>query len=579
MIHWGLGHRPGPLLMGGKMLKQFFHDNDGTGPVSQAWMKHNAVKIFDKPRLVICVPIGSKLQQNAVVVDGEIHTGEAIRIPATVPIQWLTAQMQLVHPLNTSCVYMTQHGMLAGEARQVLTMNALANVQDDGYILYWDDDTLPPQMGLYKMMNYMEQHPEVGALSAVYCTREDPPEPVIYRESTTGVCWDFPMGEDAEPYDISAAGAGFLLARVSAIRAAMEKFPGEPLWADMKVSPEVLGEKDPNWGSGITWGHDVRFCRLLRLAGYKVQVDGRVECGHLDIATQVIHKLPDDCLPKRRGRKYHGEQYWNKVYGSQGVEWMRVNGDLFLQVLKGIRKHSSIVEIGCGPGVFAQLAMAQGGVMWKGYDQSSVAVEMCNAKFMNAYQKRVAELRPEDIADADYVLAMEVVEHLEPEDAQHLLKLATEARKTIIFTVPDNCMGPEEQPEHVDLFNEEKVRELTKFAEKLNYAVEIRKGDDKRLICTMVPQEESSDGQADFVLSDADIRKIGVRGESDSDVPEERSSDDAAGDSGGGLGPEPDERRVVGVGGQAGDRGRTDSTGEPRPDGGVECGVADRPKQ
>lgn len=468
------------------MLKQFFHKTMD-GPVSQAWGKRSAIKIFDQPRIVVCVPIGSKLSQNVTTKDGEIIGGPVVRIPGTVPIQWLRSQMQLVHPLNTALIYMTQHGMYAGEARQVLTMNALRNVQEDGYILFWDDDTLPPDLGLFTMFNYMEEHPDVGLLSAVYCTRTEPVTPVLFRDPTTGIEWDFIMGPEAVPQEVFAAGAGFMLVRAAAIKKAIEMNPSEPVWADMKITAEPGETRDSMWGN-VTWGHDLRFCRLIANAGYKVMVDGRVECGHLDIETQQIFHLPDSCLPKRRGREYHGEQYWNKLYGREGAGNARLNGDLFLNVLNQIKQFSHVVEIGCGPGLFGAVATAQGAVHWTGFDQSEVAVELCCARFLNAYKKMVHELTAEDLAPADVVVAMEVVEHLEPEDVNFLFTLVTSQRKRMIFTVPNNCMGPEEVPEHNALFNEEKVREIVQpFL--ADYELAVSPGDDHRLMCILQPKD------------------------------------------------------------------------------------------
>ncbi|HEY6022319.1 MAG TPA: class I SAM-dependent methyltransferase [Candidatus Paceibacterota bacterium] len=470
------------------MLKQFFH-NTMDGKVSEAWMKRSAVKLFDQPRVVVCIPIGSKLSQNVTTKDGEIIGGPTVRIPGTVPVQWLKAQMQLAHPLNNALVYLTQHGMYSGQARQVLTVNALRMVQEDGYVLYWDDDTLPPEHGLYTMLNYMEQHPEVGVLSAVYCTRSVPCEPVLFKQPTTGTNWDFAMGPDAVPEEIYSAGAGFMLVRAAAIRKAIAMNPDEPVWADMKVSRTDPKEQPGEWGLGLTWGHDIRFCRLIANAGYKIMVDGRVECGHLDLETQQIHYLPDTCLPKRRGRNYHGEQYWNKVYSREGVENMRINGALFENVLSKIEQFSTVVELGCGPGVFGQLITAQGACHWSGFDQSETAVEMCCARFLNAYKKMVHEITAEDLSSASVVVAMEVIEHLEPEDYNRLFGLVTSLKKRFIFTVPNNCMGPEEIPEHNDLFNEEKVREITRpFCEAGDYALSVEKGDDHRLLCIMQPK-------------------------------------------------------------------------------------------
>lgn len=503
-------------------MREYYHKTMD-GNVSAAWLRHLPVKVFGGPKLVICIPVGSKVLHNVAVTkeDGTVMS-PGVKIPAVVPVQWMQAQMSLVHPLNMACVYMTQWGMYAGEARQVLTKSALRVVQDDGYVLYWDDDTLPPPMGLYTMMNYMEQHPEVGILSAVYCTRETPAEPVLYRAPTTGVMWDFAMGDHVEPTEIFSAGAGFMLVRVAAIKKAEAMLePNEPLWADMKNN-QLPGEpRDEEWGSGIVWGHDIRFCRLIAKAGYKIMVDGRVECGHLNIADQVIHKLPDNSPPKQRGLKYRGEQYWNQFWGQKGAEEMKIFGELFLNILTHVRPNSNVVEIGCGPGVLGMLLAAQGGVHWKGYDLSEVAVDQACAKFLNAYQKSVANLTDEDVAEAETIIALDLVPSLIPEDSEKLFDMVTRLGKRFIFTV-----SKKEDSTHVH-------NTMIKMAAPHNYAVSVHDGDAN--LHLVILQPAGSGNETETIVDPADVRRIGLRDEGSEELPQERSGDGASSGSPGGL--------------------------------------------
>lgn len=423
------------------MLKQYLHDTlEGTP--SFMWWKRSAVKIFDRPRLVICLPVGSKLSQDVTFDEkGEPKALiDAIRIPATIPVQWLVSQMQLIHPLNTSCVYLSQYGKLAGEARQILTSQALGTVQEDGYILYWDDDTLPDQTALYTMFNWMEQHPECGVLSAVYCTREAPNEPIIYKTPTAGVDWGFSMGPDVEPEEIFSAGAGFMLCRASAVAKATAANPGIPIWADMKTSKEHANDLPDEWGMNMTWGHDIRFCRLIANEGYKIMVDGRVECGHLDIATQVIHKLADNSLPKRRGQASRGQLYWDSLYSAAGVENIKYSGDLYLELLKHVHQGDRVIEIGCGVGVLGTLLTAQGACHWTGYDQSEVAVNMACGRFLNAYKKQVHELTAKDFEGYTLIVASQLMDYLTEEDASHLMRLAKESGIKFVYTDAENTV-------------------------------------------------------------------------------------------------------------------------------------------
>jgi hypothetical protein len=86
---------------------------------------------------------------------------------------------------------------------------------------------------------------------------------------------------------------------------------------------------------------------------------------------------------------------------------------------------------------------------------------------------------------------MEVVEHIEPEDAAHLFDLVLSLGKRLIISVPDNCMGPDEEPEHVDLFSFEKVCDITaEFRGKYNYSIHKATGDDKRVIAVFLKVQD-----------------------------------------------------------------------------------------
>lgn len=278
------------------------HDDpyDLTGPVSFATARRDLIKLRGSPTIVICMPVGPKdCSRIFETPDGQKWSGDSFVAPAVVPVQWALNHMRLVTPLNTSMTYLVKWGERSAKARQHMTMQALAMKPD--YILYWDDDVLVPPLSIYTLYNFMQQHPDVGLVSAVYTTRNDPCEPMIYKRHGEGAYWGFQAGEGAEPEEIFSAGAGFMLARASAVRDIVAANPGQPIWADefaLKVDPT---EDEAN--TRQMWGHDIRFCRLMAEAGHKVYVHGAVLCQHLDIETGRIFELPADSLPFRNNEK------------------------------------------------------------------------------------------------------------------------------------------------------------------------------------------------------------------------------------------------------------------------------------
>ncbi len=262
-----------------------------------------AIKIADKPQIAIAIPCGDKHEASVLECPsdhggcGKVWMLPARRQPNLIPVHLMLHHMNMVQPLNCAITYMVESGRLSAEARQIMTKKAIR--EGVKYILYWDDDTLPPPLGLAILHNWMERHPEAGAISGVYTTREPTMrEPLIYMEHGAGASWDFPIGPGAEPVPIFGAGAGFLLARADAITDTIEKMKAEndgkeiPIWADERTVP--VDRNDPGADRPSMWGHDIRFCRLLNLHDWPVYVHGEVLCGHLDIPTGKTYHMPED---------------------------------------------------------------------------------------------------------------------------------------------------------------------------------------------------------------------------------------------------------------------------------------------
>jgi hypothetical protein len=254
--------------------------------------RRTSVKLADKPQIAVAIPVGGKPIQNVLPcpkcgIDYAVDTGFVI--PAHVPAAFLLSHMNWIPPLNAAMTYMIRSGLRSPHARQIMTMEAIR--QDAKYIFYVDDDTLVPPMGLYTLHNFMERNPDAGAVGGIYTSREDPPEPFVYRSHGEGAAWDIEMGPGATPEKVLGLGAGCLMARVEAIKDWMSANPNTPIWADQRDVPA-----DPNdtGGRRVMWGHDIRFCVLLTEHGWPVYADGRVLCEHYDAATNRVFRVPTD---------------------------------------------------------------------------------------------------------------------------------------------------------------------------------------------------------------------------------------------------------------------------------------------
>lgn len=264
------------------------------------------IKLSTKHELVFAIPCGDKEDMTLTYCKEEVGgCGRAWlapgkRVPNLIPVHLMIAFNNLQRPLNITTSLLMETGRLSAEARQIMTKRAIE--LGAKYILYWDDDTLPPDLGLYTMYNWMERHPNAGAISGAYVSRQDPCEPFIYRAHGEGAYWDFPMGPKAWPVPIFGAGAGFMLARIDAIKDTIRQMNGDnvdtedeiPIWKDERTMPYDEQNKDCEVPRSIQWGHDIRFCHLLNKHGWQVYVDGRVLCHHLDIKSGRIFSMPED---------------------------------------------------------------------------------------------------------------------------------------------------------------------------------------------------------------------------------------------------------------------------------------------
>ena len=260
------------------------------------------IKLSTTPQIVVALPCGNK--ESATVFKcptdeggcGQQWLQRGFGHPHLVPFHWVIANMQMVPPLNCVMSYLVESGRMSAEARQIMTKKAIR--MNPKYILYWDDDTLPEPMGLYRLHAWMEMHPEAGAISGIYTTRTDPPVPLIFEKHGQGAAWDIPMGPGTGATPIFGAGAGFLLARIEAIVDVIARMTAEnngvevPIWQDM----QVITTNDACEADKFTaiWGHDVRFCRLLNEHDWPVYAHGDVICKHYDIEENKMYTVPKD---------------------------------------------------------------------------------------------------------------------------------------------------------------------------------------------------------------------------------------------------------------------------------------------
>jgi hypothetical protein len=118
------------------------------------------------------------------------------------------------------------------------------------------------------------KHPDVGVIGSVYL-RESPQIPTVVMSHP-----DYPeenchmvSGFGETPLSVAGIGTGFMMIRVSVLRALCEREPGYPMFR-FPIRPT-------RWGPVTASGEDYDFCSRVREAGYKVIADPRWRTRHI----------------------------------------------------------------------------------------------------------------------------------------------------------------------------------------------------------------------------------------------------------------------------------------------------------
>jgi SAM-dependent methyltransferase len=158
---------------------------------------------------------------------------------------------------------------------------------------------------------------------------------------------------------------------------------------------------------------------------------------------------------EKQARDANSPEKWDTLWQREGQEswrgqvletvYARVLELLFEQVPKG----SKVLDVGGGVGIFAKQLRDKGCevTVW---DISPAAVEMARAEGLTAHVVDV-ESEEFDFDGFDVVISTECLEHLSQGTRDRVLAAAAKVGKAF-FTVPNDRLGPEVEPQHTIQF-------------------------------------------------------------------------------------------------------------------------------
>ena len=345
------------------------------------------------------------------------------------------------------------------------------------YLLFIDSDMIWEADSLARAYNLI-QHPKVDIVTGIYFTKNKPHLPILKKLDLKAGCYNVFTKWGNEPFEVDGAGMGFMLI---------------PRYVVEKMKTPYC-----DWVGGFS--EDLYFClKAKRDHGFKIWADPGIKLGHITKTTITSMDWIKNHIPsvdswireamvgttralKRdypnwredlgihplQFKNINTEKHWDKTYKNEGGRktW-RTYPEKHEYILKGLEyiedRFKDVLELGCGTGIFAsKLIKRFKKIDYFGVDISGYAVEECKKAKISAKKMNIPPIELPD-KSYDVVIGLELLEHL---DDKPRLKVLKETKRVLkkggqaYFSVPDNCMPPEDVPEHRVMFNKDS---FTKF--------------------------------------------------------------------------------------------------------------------
>lgn len=151
--------------------------------------------------------------------------------------------------------------------------------------------------------------------------------------------------------------------------------------------------------------------------------------------------------------------YWDKIWKNEGSETWRIYPETNKRILEIIGSNKEVLEVGCGVGILLKQIMNNQNKV-TGIDISSFAVSLLEKEGMRGIQSVLPSIPLEDNS-FDIVVGTEILEHVD-NDKELLIQCNRVCKNggKIIFVVPDNCLGPDAEQEHMRKYTFDEFKEV-----------------------------------------------------------------------------------------------------------------------
>jgi SAM-dependent methyltransferase len=208
-------------------------------------------------------------------------------------------------------------------------------------------------------------------------------------------------------------------------------------------------------------GHDVILCHALKEAGYKIYVDTRVNCGHRVIdyiertwvnAYYASNFAAVYTEEMRKATSHSGwwEEEWYEKWYKNIEKKPRVFWDWLIE---RIPEEVTVADLGCGDGGLLRFLRDENNNEVFGYDFARASIDCLEWKKMPG---KVADLRhyePDPKEKYNTVILCHVLEHIDDEHIDRVLKTVAEMTEDQAFVVVPK--EPKQWIEHKRLYDDD----------------------------------------------------------------------------------------------------------------------------
>lgn len=179
----------------------------------------------------------------------------------------------------------------------------------------------------------------------------------------------------------------------------------------------------------------------------------------IELSRPVLRLIPlsfKTAIKKAIRYNINTQDYWNTIWEREGTDTWRDYVNKYPFIISQIPDEGRLIDIGCGVGkLLSKLREQKPKLELTGLDISAVAIELLEKQGFKGVVGSFPDL-PLATSAYDIVLATEVLEHLsDPAEAVTEILRLMPSGGCAVLTVPDDCLGPEDEVQHLWKFNRE----------------------------------------------------------------------------------------------------------------------------